>query len=382
MNPVFVERNFLVQLKEQVISGSGEWEVVRFELRRKAQSCYARGPWSVTNFPAAAPSGDPHDFCSEAPYWWPDPSNPGGPYIRKDGVTRTDRFMGHRKSLDELSDTVLYLCSAGYLLDEDCYLERAAELVRTFFLDPATRMNPHLEYGEAIPGICNGRAAGIIALRQVDKVVHAMGYAADHPAWGTVLAGMKDWLSELLAWLTTSRIGLDESRSGNNHEMWWYVHTAAYASFTDNTLLLEEAFEHFRAVILPEQLTQEGSMPREIERTRSFHYSLFNLDAFALLCEIAHHHGVDLWQYRTPEGVGMETAVRFVLPYLDIPYLWRHEQLDGEIPGEQLSLQLAGLRLGIEECRIVNSKRRGEARWIPYREEKMGPFVFWPGHYF
>ncbi|TVY10922.1 alginate lyase family protein [Paenibacillus cremeus] len=383
MGFVFVDPDFVRSVKLKVAKADGVWRIIRRDLQEKADEALQRGPWSVTSFGAVAPSGDPHDYVSEAPYWWPDPENPDGPYIRKDGITRHDRFMGHRSSIDELSGTVLTLCTAGYYLDEKRYTTRAAELLRIWFVDPETRMNPHVEYGEAIRGICNGRAAGIIMLRQVDRIVHALGFMEELSSeWDDVLTGMREWLSQMLEWLTTSKIGLDESRSSGNHAVWWTTHVAAYAAYTGNKEKLQLAFDHFKHVIVPEQIQPDGSLPKELERTRSFHYTLFQLDGAALLCEIAHLQGEDLWHYRTANGISFQSAIEFVLPYLDNPYLWKWEQIDGEIPEEYVSLQLASLRLQLPECSRVNMKRRGEAKWVKDGEERLGPLVFLPGHPF
>ncbi|SFM44944.1 Alginate lyase [Paenibacillus sp. 1_12] len=380
MSFIFVDRDFPITIKRNMTKGEGVWYTIRRDFKEKADQAMRRGPWSVTYFGVVAPSGDIHDYISEAPYWWPNPNDPDGPYIRKDGVTRHDRFMGHRQSIDELSEALLILCSAGYYLDEKQYLSRAAELLNIFFLDPVTRMNPHIEYGEAIKGICSGRAAGIIMLRQIDRIVHALGFLGEYPEWGDEIEGMREWLSHLLDWLTTSEIGKAESNSGNNHAVWWTTHVAAYAAFTGNKEKLQLAINHFKSVILPEQLQSDGSLPKELDRTRSFHYTLFNLDAMALLCEIAYHRGEDLWNYTTQDGRGIRLAIQFVLPHLDNPYLWKWPQIDGEIPNEHLCIQLAALRLNIPECTVLNIKRRGESKLIMDCEERMGPLVFWPGN--
>ena len=380
MGFVFVDRDFVQSVKQKIAREEGVWRQVRRELEDKAAEAMRKGPWSVTYFGPVAPSGDPHDYYSEAPYWWPDPENPGGPYIRKDGVTRPDRFMGHRQSFDDLSNTVLMLCYAGHYLGEKRLLDRAAQLLRVWFIDPDTRMNPHIEYGEAIPGICTGRAAGVIVLRQLDRIIHALGFLEEWPDWRKELEGMREWLKAMLDWLTTSRIGIAESRSGNNHAVWWTTHVAACAAFLGDEEKLRSAFDHFRHVILPSQVEPDGSLPKELERTRSFHYTMFHLDAAALLFEIAHYRGLDLWNARTPDGRSYQAAIRFVLPYLDHPYLWKWQQIDGEIPGEHLSLQLAALRWNMPECSRVNMKRRGDAKWIKDSEEVLGPLIFLPGH--
>ncbi|CAG7625372.1 alginate lyase family protein [Paenibacillus allorhizosphaerae] len=382
MGFVFVDKRFVHGVLLKMTQAEGVWRNIRRDLAEKADEAMGKGPWSVTYFGSAAPSGNPHDYYSEAPYWWPDPDNPDGPYIRKDGVTRHDRFMGHRQSFDELANTMLTLCYAGFYLQEKRYLARAAELLRVWFLNPDTRMNPHIEYGEAIHGICTGRAAGVIVLRQLDRIVHALGFMEEDAEWQTEMQGMREWLSQLLEWLTTSTIGVKESRSGNNHAMWWTTHVAAYAAFVGDESKLKLAFDHFKQVIVPGQVAPDGSLPRELDRTRSFHYTMFQLDASALLCEIAHHQGVDLWNYETAEGQSLKSAIQFVIPYLDHPYLWQWPQIDGEIPDEHLSIQLASLRLGMPECSQVNMKRRGDGKWLKDREEVLGPLVFMPGHPF
>jgi hypothetical protein len=379
-NFIFTDRAFQASIKQKIVQGTGSWQEIRADYKEKAELALGQGPWSLTYYGAVAPSGNIHDYTSEAPYWWPNPEDPEGPYIRKDGIIRHDRFMGHRQSMDEVSNAVFLLCSAGYYLDETKYLARAAELLRIFFLDAATRMNPHIEYGESIKGICNGRAAGIIVLRQMDRIVHALGFLGEYEEWQAVIQGMKVWVSQLLEWLTTSEIGIAESKAGNNHAVWWTTHVAAYAAFTENEKQLNLAFEHFKQVIIPEQIQQDGSLPEEMARTRSFHYTMFHLDAMALLCEIAYYRGVDLWNYTTSDGRGLRRAIEFVTPYLDNPYLWEWEQNDGEIPNEHLSIQLASLRLNRLEWLELNIKRRGQSKLIMDVEERMGPLVFLQGN--
>lgn len=380
MRYVYINPEWASQVKERFQKPEGEWEDIRRDLQRKAEQAMKKGPWSVTYFGNVAPSGDKHDYYSEAPYWWPDPDHPNGPYIRKDGVTRHDRFMGHRDSVDELSYTVLYLCYAGYFLEREEYHDRAAELLRIWFLDQETRMYPRIIYGEAIKGVTNGRAAGLIVLRQFNRIVHALGYLAENIKYATLIDHLKEWFSEMLEFLTTHAIGIQESQSGNNHAAWWNTHVATYAAFTDDETRLQAAFDFYRKVIVPEQIMPDGKLPRELERTRSFHYTLFHLDACALLCEIAAQRGEDLWNFETEDGKSLKKAIQYVLPFMDNPYLWKYPQIDGEIPDEQLAIQLASFRLNCQQCTEVNEKRRGQGKWIKDCEERMGPLVFWPGH--
>lgn len=133
-------------------------------------------------------------------------------------------------------------------------------------------------------------------------------------------------------------------------------------------------FDLYQEEFLPVLMAPDGSLPRELVRTRSLHYSLYCLDALALLCEMANYRGVNLWQFTTPEGKSIEKGIRFIMPFLDNPYLWKEQQIDGEAPDERVCIQWGGLRLNIPECAEVNWKRsrlrnliRTIIRWgLPY----------------
>jgi len=224
---VFVDDEFVEQVTAQVARGEGAWKRIGAELGQRAAEAAGRGPWTVTADRSPEPSAGPHDYYSQAPYWWPDPADPAGPWVRHDGERNPDRFMAHWNGFVDLSRTTLYLCAAGRMLADSRLLDRAVELLRVWFIDPKTRMNPHLQFGEAIIGRCTGRSAGIIVLRQLDRIVHSLGFLQGHERWKPHDEAMKRWLADMLAWLATSEIGTAESRAGNNHATWWTTHTAA-----------------------------------------------------------------------------------------------------------------------------------------------------------
>ena len=118
-------------------------------LRAEADRRLTQGPWSVTS---ERPSGlilDPHDYYSEAPFWWPNPDDPFGPYVLRDGHYYPDRFSANRTALTLMCDTVFALGTAAYLFDDNRYARRAARIVNVWFVNPKTRMNPQFDYAGA-----------------------------------------------------------------------------------------------------------------------------------------------------------------------------------------------------------------------------------------
>ena len=317
-------------------------------LRSNAEKALKEGPWSVTTSrPQRARTLDPHDYYSEGPYWWPDPKNPSGPYIRKDGRTNPNRFMGNKDALNSMAEALFTLGSAAYLLDDARYAERAARITAVWFVEAKTRMNPNLEYGQAVPGVNSGRGAGIIDSRVLIRAVQGLDLLDQTGKLDPVVRdGVRRWFAEYTRWLTTSKKGLEEKNSGNNHASWWTAQVAAYSGFTGDRDTQQMAFRWLREGLFPKQIQPDGSAPRELARTKSLGYSAFNFEAYTLTCRIAQAAGVKLWDLRTPAGATLDTVVRYLLPAVRDPKQWKGEQIVEFDNSGTYYLALAGQALG------------------------------------
>jgi len=318
-------------------------------------------PMSVMEKTITPPSGDKHDYMSQAPYWWPDPQKPDGkPYIRKDGQRNPEinRLPDH-DNLGRLTSAVATLGLAYRLRPKPEYAAQAARLTRAWFVDPATRMNPHLKYGQGIPGINDGRGIGIIETRGLPDLLDGIALVASSGAWTkTDEAGLQAWMRDYVGWLTTSTHGQEESKNGNNHETWYDVQVASLALYTGQRDLARKTLEGSRARI-DRQFEPDGRQPRELERTRSFDYSEFNLTAFFNLAVLGERVDVDLWNYRSADGRGLRRALDFLVPYAAGEKKWDFDQITP-----------------FSGSTIANILRRGAAAWNDpkYRElaEKLG----------
>ena len=299
-------------------------------LRREADKALKAGPFSVMDKPRMPPSGDKHDYLSLAPYSWPNPETKDGlPYINRDGQVNPESEKGTDSPvLGHMASTVQTLALAYYLMGDEAYARQATKLLRVWFLDPATRMNPHLEYSQAIPGRNGGRGAGIIEFHVLVDVLDAAGLLEYSSQW---TAGdrqaMRAWCAAYLHWLRTSPFGQKEAAARNNHGTWYDVQVAALALYVGQEEVAREVLRQSKQRRIAAQIEPDGSQPRELGRTRSFHYSLFNLQALFTLANLGERVGVGLWHYQSADGRSLRKALDYVAPYADARKPWPHAEM-------------------------------------------------------
>lgn len=299
-------------------------------LRREAAKALKAGPFSVLDKPRMPPSGDKHDYLSLAPYFWPDPNKKDGlPYINRDGQVNPESRTGtDSTAMGHMASAVQTLALADYLLGDEACALHAEKLLRTWFLDPATRMNPSLTFGQGIPGKCDGRGTGIIDTTVLVGAIDAAGLLESVSTWSAEdRRGMTAWCEAYLNWLRTSKLGKDEARSPNNHGTWYDAQVATLAIYVGQTDLARETLEAAKRRRIDAHIEPDGSQPHELRRTKSFSYSLFNLRALFTLASLGERVGVDLWNYRSADGRGIRAALDFVAPYAEAEKKWPHQEL-------------------------------------------------------
>lgn len=300
-------------------------------LRKNAEISRKRGPYSVVDKDEVAPSGDKHDYLSYARYWWPNPDTADGvPYVRHDGKTNEELLAkGDRVPIGMLYDDVETLALAGYLLNDKRYANHAALLVRTWFLDSATKMNPHLRYGQAVPGRNDGRGSGIIDTRHLIRVLDAVALLRETNSWSVEdNAALITWMKEYLDWLQHHPMGKDESSERNNHGTWYDAQVAAIAMHVGERELARQIVERAKAKRIERCIEPDGQQPVELDRTKGLHYCVFNMSAMGVLARIGDQVRVDLWNHRSEDGRSLRRGLDFVLPYLTGEKEWPHEQIE------------------------------------------------------
>ena len=283
-------------------------------------------PVTVTATVSERSAGGPHDFYSEGDYWWPDPENPDGPYIRRDGQTNPDNFVAHRLAMIRLSEIVAMETSAYLLTGEEKFAHAAEEHLDAWFVNAETRMNPSLLYVQAIKGRVTGRGIGIIDAIHLIEVARSIEILEKNDVLSDeTLAGVKNWFNQFVTWLTTHPYGINEMNTKNNHATCWVMQVGAFARLTENEEVLNLCRERFKTILLPNQMGEDGSFPLELERTKPYGYSLFNLDAFMTAAEILSDENHNLYAFTTPNGKSLEKGAEFLYPYVKDKSKWPYE---------------------------------------------------------
>jgi len=325
----------------------------RQRILRAAEGYLHELPITITAFPSPRSAGGPRDYFSEGDYWWPDPQNPSGPYIRRDGMSNPDNFTAHRHALIRLSLQVPALTAAWRLTRDPRYAAHAAKHLRAWFLDAATLMHPNLQYSQAIHGLATGRGTGIIDTIHLVEVVRSIPFLEHSGALAPAeLRGLRAWFATYLGWMTTSKNGKEERDAKNNHGTCWLMQASEFAAFTANRELSEFSRRRFKEVLVPEQIAADGSFPRELSRTKPYGYCLFNLDAMATVCQILSTPDDNLFSYTLPDGRGFAMAMAFMFPFIADKKSWPYpndvEYFD-DWPVRQPSLLFAGNALSKPE---------------------------------
>lgn len=301
--------------------------LLTFSILSKAQN--PTNQISVTYKKQTPPSGDKHDYMSLAPYWWPDTTNADGlPYIRRDGQRNpeekeyTDKAMLNKMSKELINLTNLYSTSK-----ELHYIEKANQLLRAWFLDSATRMNPNLNYAQAIKGRNEGRGAGLIETRIFIPLLDAVEILREDSAFEKeTYPELKQWFIYYLDWMQSSENGKKEKAAKNNHGTWYTAQYARIAIFIGHNDLALKELETLKKRIAW-QIESDGKQPLELERTKSLSYSIFNLEAYYTCFSMSEKLGLYLWDYETSDGCSVNEAIDYIHPFIDDQINWPHKQI-------------------------------------------------------
>lgn len=335
------------------------------ELVKEAENIVKAGKlYSVMNKVQVPPSGDKHDYMSQAPYWWADPTKPDGlPYIRRDGERNPElKNITDKDELGNLIDESELTAIAYYFSGDEKFAEHSAKLIRNWFINEETKMNPNLNFGQGIPGINKGRGIGIIETRELYRVIDTAILLQTSKFWSEAdHNSLKKWFADYAKWLMESSLGKDESKAKNNHGTHYDAQLISFLLFTGQTELAKKQLETSKKRI-NSQLEKDGSLPLELERTLSWNYSFMNLYGFFTISRLAEQVKVDLWNFET-EGKGLKKAVEWLVPFAKGEKKWTHQQIKApEMDNTYKVFSIASRKYKIQDYQNLKAKVAKETK--------------------
>jgi hypothetical protein len=298
----------------------------RARILRAAAQYVDLQPRTITSSPSSQSPGGPHDYFSQADYFWPNPADPGGKYINRDGQSNPDNFNDHRKAMIALSIQMPALTAAWMLKRDRRYGKAAASHLRAWFITPDTRMNPNLEYSQGVHGVSTGRSYGIIDTLHLVEVARAASILAPEMLTSSEQTSLQAWFREYLRWMKTSEKGIAERKTVNNHAVCWALQVAEFARLVNDEATRNEVRAQYKDLFLPDQMAPNGSFPKELARTKPYSYSIFNFDTMAMLCQSLLRDGEDLFTFVLPDGRGICKGAAFLYPYLRDKATWPYSK--------------------------------------------------------
>lgn len=336
-------RGALPRVKQAISRGETSLMPAYKALLKAADEALTTEPPTVTDKKRHPVTGNLNDYYTQAPYLWPDPSKSDGlPYLPKDGVINpesrdsdfTDYSRGH-----QIGQMVESLALAYYLTDKESYAAHAAQCLRVWFIDPATRMNPHLQYAQAVPGRNEGRYIGMIEAGGVVKAVDAAGLLDGSIHWKEKdRKALNIWITDFLDWFMNSEYGREEVQMRQNHGTMFDVRVVRMALALSQQDLAREKLESVKENRIARQIEPDGAQPMELRRTKSFNYSEMNLRGLVELATLGEWVGVDLWNYETLDGRSIRRALEFLRPHVEAvpegwpPRFWHYKQIVPFLP--------------------------------------------------
>jgi hypothetical protein len=290
------------------------------DLIKQADLFLTKQPTSVMDKSQLPASGNRHDFLELGPYCWPDTKSPNGlPYICEDSRGVNPEFYAipdYQNMLDLIKRTKT-LALAYHHSQNDSYASKAAELLRVWFLNDKTKMNPNMQYSEVIPGLNNGSRHGIISAHGFTDIIDALELIENSTSWTKQdRQGMKIWFSDYLDWLINSNSGIQEGESKNNHGTYYMVQVSSISLYLNKTDITKHIIQRTMDELIPIQILADGSQPLELLRQKSLDYSFFNLLGLFKLANIGDHVGLDLWNFKSSNASGLKEGLDYLVPYL------------------------------------------------------------------
>ena len=283
----------------------------------------------ATSSDGVRPTSDPHDYVSIGTYWWPNPKTADGlPFVRRDGETSPVLDRYDRLKWDLHCDG-LSTFAAAQRLGED-YQSAIDSWVNAWYIDPATRMNPHLRHAQFCPGHDAGRMVGCIDFTvRLPRFVECLRRCLPISTVATtpLAEGTKGWWQDFFDWLIRPEVRRWHAAANNNLGIYYDRSVIYLALWLGHDALAENSLRGVLTERVGRQIQADSRLPHELGRTRSYDYTLMTDSGFVDLAVLGDSCGINLFEESLPDSGSIASSVDWVWKQAASQAPWPEKQI-------------------------------------------------------
>ena len=268
---------------------------------------------------------NPHYFCSVGPYWWPDPAG-GDKYINRDGEFNPELKDFDLSRLSDFANRCRYLSHAYYITKNKKYYWAFVKQINKWFIDEDSYMYPTFQYGQVIPGHNDnqGRSTGMIDAYLFNSVIESIRLVnCTKKINNKTMKALRQWF-HAFADDSENRYGGTFIKANNNISLAYDVTMVNMYLFAGEENKAKKIADRFLESRIKVQIKIDGTQPSELQRTRAFFYSVYNLTHIIDFCYLARYWYPNYYQEHRER---IDKAFEFLGQYVDNPDSFPYQQI-------------------------------------------------------
>ena len=317
---VLLNEQDIQAVKASIADGSASDSVKKEykSLLKSADKLLDAPNYTVVDKTIIPPGATANDFVSISSEYWPNDSNPTGfPWVKKPGETNPDTKTDKvdRGRVNDMARAVYTLSQAYYLSDNQQYAVKASTMIKVWFLANKTRMIPHLQYAQTIPGDDKRSSSGVMDGRLIPyHILDSINLIRNSGQWSERFDSvMNQWFTQYLKFLTGSKMGQNAATKTDRNGSWYYFQTMALAWYLDDSKTLKRQLKSAKG-ILKGQFDANGALVKELGRSSSFADSCFSLEGLTAAAVVAEKAGKKFWSLPSEKKSSIAKGVNYLVP--------------------------------------------------------------------
>lgn len=331
-DPFVLDISILNFNKNEIAKGNRHLIQAKNELINEADKVMSKKEaYSVTFKTQTPPSGSKNDYYSLARYYWPNKNKrSNSSYVYRDGVVNPEiNSIPDHDMLANISSDVYTLGLAYYFSGEEKYVTKINSLIKVFFVDARTKMNPNLKFAQLIKGSNKNSNVTIGAVSFVNLIDGLQLVSNSKSVDSQSFRSVRGWFGQFANWIVNQK-SLDKERYANNNTGIYYtVQVTTYSMFSGNQEYAKTFFSAQSKRIIKEQIDSEGKLVNELKRAKPWDYVSYTVSALSDLHSLSNRLSIPVQ--------GIDKVFDWLKPYANGKVQWNYSKGNGAVSSRNVA---------------------------------------------